>query len=123
MKLNILSSDGNLARLECTDDLTMLEVTGDEPMERLLGSGCYARTVLLSLARASYIDSAGIGWLVMCHKHFLDGGGRLVLHSLAPMVNHAFEILGLSAMLAVAADEAAAGVLARGETQGGILAP
>jgi anti-anti-sigma factor len=123
MKLNVLSSEGGIAHVECTDDLTMLEVTGNDPLDRLLGPGCYARTVLLCLAKASYIDSAGIGWLVMCHKHFIDGGGRLIVHSLAPMVSHAFEVLGLNAMLSVAANEAAARVLAVGNTSQGVLAP
>jgi len=109
MKLNVLSSDEGLSRLECCDDLTLPDVMGEgEALERLLGPGCYSRHVLLCLAKASYIDSAGVGWLVMCHKRFLEGGGQLVVHSIPPMVQHVFGILGLNTILNIAGDEEAA---------------
>jgi anti-anti-sigma factor len=113
MRLNVLPGDGALTRLECADDLTLLEVDpAGDGLDRLLGPGCYARPVLLSLAGASYIDSAGVGWLVLCHKHFREAGGRLVLHSLSPLVAHVFDVLGLDTVLDVAADEEAARALA-----------
>jgi anti-anti-sigma factor len=111
--LNVLSCEEGLARLECADDLTLLEVQDEgDILGRLLGQDCYTRRVLLSLAKATYIDSAGVGWLVMCHKHFLEGGGQLVVHSIPPMIAHVFGILGLTTILNLADDEKAARVRA-----------
>ena len=109
MRLNLLPGEGPVTRVECADDLTLLEVHGAaDPLAGLLGADCYRRNVLLSLAGALYIDSAGVGWLVMCHKHFREAGGCLVLHSLPPLACHVFGVLGLDSVLNVAADEAAA---------------
>jgi anti-anti-sigma factor len=113
MRLNLLPGDGMITRLECAEDLTLLEVhAAGDALAGLLGPGCYARTVLLDLGRASYIDSAGVGWLVMCHKRFRDAGGCLVLHSLPPLAVHVFAILGLDSVLHLAGNEAAARALA-----------
>lgn len=109
MKLALLPSLDQLLRIECTDDLTLLEVaTQNLALDQLFGTDIYTRMVLLSLAKASYIDSAGIGWLVMTHKQFQERGGTLIVHSLAPMVEHVFRVLDLTTLLHVAADEAAA---------------
>ena len=81
---------------------------GENPLEQALGRECYARKVVLSLQKSWYIDSAGVGWLVMCHKRFRDAGGCLVLHSIPPMVNHVFHLLGLTDVLNMADDEAGA---------------
>jgi anti-anti-sigma factor len=119
MRLNLLPAEAGIIRLECAEDLTLLELQSpEEPLDRLLGRECYSRRVLLNLEKAGYIDSAGIGWLVICHKHFLEGGGRLVLHSVSPMVHHAFGVLGLNTVLHVADNEAAALALAAGSTSG-----
>jgi anti-anti-sigma factor len=113
MKLKVLSPDAGLNRLECADDLTLLDVAEPETtLEDLLGPGIYRGKVLLSLAKAGYIDSAGVGWLILLHKHFEEAGGRLVVHSLPPQVRHAFDLLGLRAHLDIADDEAQARALA-----------
>jgi anti-sigma B factor antagonist len=113
MKLNLLPAEDPILRLECAEDLSLLEVQqADLALDNLLGPDCYRRRVLLNLARASYIDSAGVGWLLLCHKRFQEAGGCLVLHSLPPMVVHVFELLGLSSILNLADDEEAARALA-----------
>jgi anti-anti-sigma factor len=112
MQLNLLAGSDHVSNLECADDLTLLEVQEDQgALERLLGQGCYGRKVLLSLAGTRYVDSAGIGWLIVCHKRFQENGGRLVLHSLPPLVGHIFDLLGLRGVLNLAADEPAARAL------------
>lgn len=107
MKVSVESSDGPVIHVACADDITLYEFrTNENPLEQALGGkDCYTRKVLLSLQQSSYIDSAGIGWLVMCHKRFRDAGGCLVIHSIPPMVYHVFSLLGLVDVLNIAADE------------------
>jgi anti-anti-sigma factor len=115
MKLTVLSSDSGITRVQSEGEITLLDVqTGANPLERLLGAGCFAGKVLLSLQQCEFIDSAGVGWLVMCHKHFRDAGGRFVVHSLTPMVNHVFRLLQVASVIHVADDEAGGLRLAAG---------
>ena len=109
MKLTVLASEGGVTQVGCAEDITLMDFqAGGEPLQELLGNGCYAGSVLLNLERASFIDSAGVGWLVKCHKHFQEHGGRLVIHSIPPMINHVFQLLRLHSLLHLAPDQAAA---------------
>jgi anti-anti-sigma factor len=107
MKLTVQTRDGEVVHLACADDITLYDFrAGDNPLLRALGEGAFKHKVVLSLQKSCYIDSAGIGWLVMCHKRFRESGGCLVLHSIPPMVNHVFQLLGLADVLNMADDEA-----------------
>jgi hypothetical protein len=109
MKLTVQSTDGGLTRVESADDITAFDFTGGvNPFDALLGPQGYAGTVLLSLARSLYIDSSGVGWLIQSNGRFTKAGGRLIVHSIAPMVNHCFRVLGMYEVLNLAADEGAA---------------
>jgi anti-anti-sigma factor len=109
MKLTLVSEDSGLVRIDSAEDITLLDfVGGAQPLDALLGAEGYRSFVLLSLANSAYIDSSGVGWLVQCHSRFQKAGGRLVLHTIAPMVNHCFRMLGMYDVLNIAADEAAA---------------
>ena len=109
MKLHLLPSPLGLTRLESVDDITMADFQdGRNPLEPLLGPAGYAGTVLLDLARSTYIDSTGVGWLIQCHARFNKAGGKLMLHSIPPMVNHCFRVLGMYDVLRIADDEASA---------------
>lgn len=115
MQLTLLSDDGDVIRLVCEGDITLTDFRGgSDPFEGLLGTGCFSRRILLSLEKTKYIDSSGIGWLVVHHKHFTQGGGRLVLHSVPPRVDQIFKLLRLALVLAIAPDEAAARTVALG---------
>ena len=115
MKLTVLGSEGGLTQVGCAEDITLMDFqAGGEPLQDLLGPGCYAGKILLNLERASFIDSAGVGWLVKCHKHCQENGGRLVLHSIPPMIHHVFQLLRLHSLLHLAPDQAAAVALAQG---------
>jgi anti-anti-sigma factor len=106
MKLTVESSDADVIHVACAENITHLDFGAEQnPLEEALGADCYARKVVLSLQKSRYIDSAGVGWLIMCHKRFAQRGGCLVLHSIPPMVNHVFRLLGLPAVLNLADDE------------------
>lgn len=95
------------------------EISGDgyvperEPLRELLGPGVFSRRVLMSLEPATSLSSTGIGWLLICHKHFVQAHGRLVLHSVPPAVAEVLELISLHLVLHIAPDEAAAERLAR----------
>ena len=113
MKLNVVSKEDGLTSVESVGDITVFDLSDREnPLETLLGIDCYRQTVLLDLAQSTYIDSSGVGWLIQCHTKFQHGGGRLVVHSIAPMVNHCFRVLGVYDVLNVASDKAVAMALA-----------
>jgi anti-anti-sigma factor len=113
MRLVVQHRDGDVVHVACEEDITLYDFrTGENPLEKALGEGCFRQKVVLSLQKSCFIDSAGIGWLVMCHKRFREAGGCLVVHSIPPMVNHVFELLGLVDVLNMANDEAHAEALA-----------
>jgi anti-anti-sigma factor len=113
MKLTVITSEPAFTRIESAGDITLVDFAGGaQPMQGLLGPEGYRAIVLLDLAKSSYIDSSGIGWLLQCHSRFQKMGGLLVLHSIPPMVNHCFRVLGMYGVLHLAPDEAAASRLA-----------
>jgi anti-anti-sigma regulatory factor len=115
MKLNVLPSDDEITRISSEGDITLLEVQGcANPLQSVLGPDGFHRKVLLSLGQSCFIDSAGVGWLILAHMKFTDAGGLLVVHSLPPLVNHTFRLLQVATILHVADDEAAALRVARG---------
>jgi anti-anti-sigma regulatory factor len=117
MKLNLIPSEDGITRLASEGDITLLEVQGcANPLQGVLGPDGFRRKVLLSLERSCFVDSAGVGWLILAHKKFSDAGGLLVVHSLPPLVNHSFRLLQVGSILHLADDEAAALQVVRGMT-------
>ena len=109
MKLTVLPSEDGVTRVRTEGDITLYEVQGcPNPLPDVLGPDCFRGKVLLSLEQSCFIDSAGVGWLVLAHKKFSEAGGLLVVHSLPPMVHHTFELLQIPTILHVAADEQSA---------------
>jgi anti-anti-sigma factor len=116
MKLTLISTDQDITRIQNEGDITQMDFrAGTDLLANLLGPDCYTRKVLLNLEKTPYIDSAGVGWMVMCHKHFKEAGGKLVIHSIPPMVNQILRLLRMPDILHLAPDDAAAEALARGE--------
>ena len=89
----------------------------NEPLRALLGPFIFSRKVLLNLERAMSIDSSGISWLLACHKQFVEGKGRLVLHSVPPLVLQVLEMVRLPTLIPVAPDETSARALALAEKE------
>ncbi len=114
MKLDVLPSEDGITRVRTEGDITLLEVQGcPNPLGAALGPDCFRRKLLLSLERSCFVDSAGVGWLIVTHKKFTEAGGLLVVHSLPPLVNHTFRLLQVGSILHVAEDEAGALRVAR----------
>jgi anti-anti-sigma factor len=82
-------------------------LSGD-PLQSLLGPDVYTQPLLLSLERADFCDSLGVAWLLSCHRRFKDAGGKLVLHSVPPLVMSTLRLLHLDRVFHLAADEPAA---------------
>ncbi len=114
MKLSLIAADNDLTRIQNEGDITQMDFrAGADFFAELLGPDCYRRRVLLNLEKTPYIDSAGVGWLVTSHKKFKDGGGRLVIHSIPPMVNQILRLLRMPDILHMAPDDVAAQAKAR----------
>jgi anti-anti-sigma factor len=115
MKFSIIGDDGDVLRVRGEGEITDVNPRdGDEPLETLLGAGGLRRRVLLNLEQVPFIDSSGISWLLIRHKHFKEQGGRLVLYEVPLLVLQMLEFLNLTQVLHVAPDEAAARKLAGG---------
>jgi anti-anti-sigma factor len=103
MSLMLVSDDGELVRLQALGKITGTPSPGErDPMSILLGPDGYSRKVLVDLEQAEYIDSAGIGWLLACHKRFARAGGLLVLHSAPDQFRLTFKMLKLDKVFQLA---------------------
>jgi anti-anti-sigma factor len=63
---------------------------------------------MLNLDRTDYIDSSAIGWLIGSQRAFKEGGGQMVIHSIQPGVRQILDLLKISKVMPMAADEAEA---------------
>jgi anti-anti-sigma factor len=114
MNLTLLSVDDAVTRLACSGSITQISPLADnDPVAEALGPEVYCRRLLMDLERADFVDSSGIGWMILCHKRFMMSGGRLVFHSAPPLVRQMLDLLGLGRILHIAADENAARGLAQ----------
>lgn len=115
MKLTLVADDQEVVRVRCEGEIRDIryEIKAD-PLEQVLGPGCWTRRVLLDLERTDYIDSGGIGWLISNHKNFREGGGCMVLHTVPPRVNQVLLFLKMNQVFHMADDEPAARALALG---------
>ena len=108
MKLSLQSEEDGIVRLHSEGEIRL----GDQLRERssvedILGPDCYGRKILLDLKNTSYIDSAGVGWLVRFHKLCQQFGGVLVLHSLPPAIMAILRLLHMERFLHIVDDERA----------------
>lgn len=111
MDLRLVADAGTVVVLDCHGDVRH-EAPGPNPLETLLGPGVYARRVVLGMRRVRFIDSSGVGWLVVSHRRFQKAGGRFVLHSLPSTVLQTLQFVHAHAFVTVAGTEAEARALA-----------
>ncbi len=113
MKLTVVSTEPPLIRLRLDGQITMLETPEVErQLEEALGSAGFRQRVLFDLENTTFIDSSGISWLLISHKHFVQGGGKIVFHSAPPLVQQTLNLLRLNLVLHLVADEDAARAIA-----------
>jgi anti-anti-sigma factor len=118
MQLTLSNSNNDVYRIQCEGSITQDGFKpGIDPLEDLLGKDCYSRRVLLNLERTHYIDSSGVGWLMGRNKQFRQSGGRLIVHSIPPIVSQVLQLLRMGMVLELAADEATALARVTGEKQ------
>lgn len=116
MKLSIDSDDGYTVNLKIAGNVNQQEIAMlADPVSDLLGPEAYRRRVCMDLGNAGFLDSSGINWLILSHKRFREQGGRLVLHSLPPMVMNVIKILKMQKVFDIADSPQAALVLATAE--------
>lgn len=68
------------------------------------GSAVYSRNVLLDLSKCHYINSGGVAWLLIHHRRFQEGGGKLVIHSASPVVMQIFNLMKMELVLNLCPD-------------------
>ena len=116
MELKVLSDDEDVLHLTVVGRNVQSESPPKvESLVDLLGPRGFGRRVMLSLAETRFIDSAGLSWLVVCHKRFCQGGGKLVLHSITPEILQLLRMMRLDLALYLAETEAAARELVQGD--------
>ena len=109
MELSILSQNDQHVHVKATGEIRQRKLPGDkEPLGELLGEDAYTNKVLLDLSEVKYVDSSGLGWLVVCQKRFNEGNGGLVLHSLPQLVTNVLMIVKLDQVFTIADDVDAA---------------
>jgi anti-anti-sigma factor len=124
MQLKLLSDERDILdekaviRVACEGQISHDDFNpANDPMRQVLGPLIFARKVLLNLEKTTYINSSGISWLIICHKHFVQAKGQLILHSIPPIVFQVMQIVRLPLVVPTATDEAAALAFARGDNQ------
>jgi anti-sigma B factor antagonist len=119
MQLALVSDDHNLTQVELSGRITPDSFSHEsEPLAALLGPGAYHRRVLLDMTKSEYINSSGVGWLIVCHKRFRDAGGRLVMHSIPQLVRSVLEVLKMDQVFHLSQDLESARQLAAQGTAG-----
>ena len=115
LKMTVVSDDGEVAHLECEGEISQIKFQlNDNPLESVLGPDVYARKILLDLQRVKLLDSNGISWLVVSHKHFQQRGGALVLHSIPPRIQQVLQYCRMDKLLRLAEDATAGRALVAG---------
>lgn len=99
LTMRIPEDDGTIT-VACSGQISQSDF-GDssDPLVDLIGREGLKRNVRLDLERADYVDSSGIGWLVGCHKRFLQAGGDFRLVKVPPVIHQVLEFCGLDRVL------------------------
>lgn len=116
MKINRLSDDGVLIRLESEGEIRLSDMgPNGNPIDAALGHEGFGKKVLLDLQKTPYIDSSGVAILIRCHKKCQDAGGQFIMHSIPPSIMQILKLLHMERHLFLVDDERSAEALALGE--------
>lgn len=116
MELHLLSENGDSAMLAIRGQINQSFVHPERTIEfeELMGPDVWKQTALIDLSDATFVDSCGIGWLISSHKRFAAGGGRMVLHSLSPVVDRILGMIKLGTVVTISGNETEARNLVEG---------
>lgn len=116
MKVNCVEENG-IVSVNVEGRIVHGEIdTSNDPV-KALGPDVYRKKLQFNLALVDFVDSAGISWLLICHKRIREAGGAMVIHSITPMVRQVLAVLRLDQVFQLADDAAAAKVLLAGGTK------
>ena len=98
-------------------DVTVMEFTGqlslgnslvevEQAIKDCIRAGC--RKLVLDLTNVRFLDSAGVGMLVVCSSTMEQAGGRLAVSGAAGKVGQVLEITHVNKVIGVYPDLAAA---------------
>ncbi|MDZ4819319.1 MAG: STAS domain-containing protein [Planctomycetota bacterium] len=96
------SGDGKRTEVTITGRITYADLDFKQDPLLVHSPDIYSRTVLFNLSGVEYIDSSGVSWLLTFHRKFREAGGKLILHSLHPMVLQVLQVLRLEKVLNLA---------------------
>jgi anti-anti-sigma factor len=117
MDVVVKSDDGNVVQIEVAGKVSHRQIATDaDLLSTLAGPDVYSKTVLLNLAGAEFLDSSGVGWLLMCHRRFEQNGGRMVLCRAPAIVMNVLKVLRMHLVFNLADSEVDALRQAQGET-------
>ena len=110
MKLNVVSIEKELVRVQAQGDISCQDFTADgkNPFEQVLGSRWAAHQVLVDMRSVPFLDSSAIGWFMTSRREFERGGGLIVLHSIQPRVRQILDLLRVGKALPLVDNESAA---------------
>jgi anti-anti-sigma factor len=105
MKLTLISRTPGLTQVSCQGQVTQITLQpGEDPLRAVLDHEDCAQSILMDLSQAQFIDSSGVGWMLKCHKHCKQAGGRIIYHSAPPLVRQTLDLLQMGKVLCLAKD-------------------
>lgn len=110
MKLNVVSIEKELVRIQAEGDISSQDFTADgkNPFESVLGSRWAAHQVVVDMRAVPFLDSSAIGWFMTSRREFERGGGLIVLHSIQPRVRQILDLLRVGKAVPLVDNEVAA---------------
>ena len=110
MKLNVVSIQNELVRVQAEGDISSQDFTaeGKNPFELVLGSRWATHQVVVDMRAVPFLDSSAIGWFMTSRREFERGGGLIVLHSIQPRVRQILDLLRVGKALPLVDTEASA---------------
>jgi anti-anti-sigma factor len=106
-QLTLLGEHPHGLRMELSGEVSHNERSTD-PFQQVGGPAIYSRKVLLDLSKCHYVNSNGVGWLLVHHRRFEEAGGKLILHSASPVVMQIFNLMKMELVLNLCHDALAA---------------
>ena len=86
-----MRAEANIATISVPGDLDVLAAPAlKRSLEGLIDGGC--RRVVVNMANAGYVDSAGMGTIICELKHMRQEGGLISLVNVAPRVYRALAL-------------------------------